>query len=509
MGTCYSASTSAQTSRIEFRPKIANDGGCTFGIPFVKAQIAMDVSPKISIATKRQLRRADRRAGLDLLLRRVASDLISASDRRNLSVFLTQRLAQLTRVRAVGLKEISNSALPRSLQPVRSRDYVAFAIPVKEEGRSVMLEASFDGRTGPDDWTCQLLEAAASLASMLLEAERLATTPAPLTRVERDGAAPLIGSSETMRLLRDRVERVANTNFTVLIEGESGVGKELVARQIHELGPRRHGPFVAINCAALVETLIEAELFGIEERTATGVRGRRGKFEHADGGTLFLDEISDLSMAAQAKLLRVLQDLTVERVGGGGPRQINTRVVAATNRPLVALVDRGLFSTDLFYRLSGVEVRVPPLRMRKGDILELTQYFLARHEGRGRLTITPAAVDALVAYDWPGNVRELERMIEGAIATAESRQISVDDLPVSLRGGYAEHLVPSCQLGDSMRAWGSRYARLVLERNAGNKRQACRALDISYHTLNSYLRYRPVMTPPAASRLSGALVSQS
>jgi len=342
---------------------------------------------------------------------------------------------------------------------------------------------------------------------MLLEAERLASTPAPLTMVERDGAAPLIGASETMRLLRDRVERVANTNFTVLIEGESGVGKELVARQIHDLGMRRQGPFVAINCAALVETLIEAELFGIEERTATGVRGRRGKFEHADGGTLFLDEVSDLSMAAQAKLLRVIQDLTVERVGGVGARQINTRIVAATNRPLAALVDRGLFRTDLFYRLSGVEIRVPPLRLRKGDILELTQYFLARHEGRGRLTMTPAAVDALIVYDWPGNVRELERMIEGAIATAESRQISVDDLPVSLRGGYAEHLMPACQSGDSMRAWGSRYARLVLERNAGNKRQACQALDISYHTLNSYLRHRPATTP-GASRLAGELVSQ-
>ena len=137
------------------------------------------------------------------------------------------------------------------------------------------------------------------------------------------------------------------------------------------------------------------------------------------------------------------------------------------------------------------------MRLRKGDILELTQYFLSRHEGRGRLTMTPAAVDALIAYDWPGNVRELERMIEGAIATAESRQIRVDDLPVSLRGVYGEHLVPSCQSGDSMRAWGSRYARLVLERNAGNKRQACRALDISYHTLNAYLRYRPVTTPAA------------
>lgn len=479
------------------------------GTFFVSGDIAMDAGTKPTIENKPHSRRADRRAGLEVLLRNVAADLLRTSDRRNLSMFLTQRLAQLARVRSVGLKEITNTASPRSLKPVRVRDYVAFAVPVKEEGRQVMLEASFDARMGPDDWTCQLLEAAASVAGMLLETERLASTPAPLTTVERDGAAPLIGSSETMRMLRDRVERVANTNFTVLIEGESGVGKELVARQIHDLGPRRQGPFVAINCAALVETLIEAELFGIEERTATGVRGRRGKFEHADGGTLFLDEISDLSMAAQAKLLRVIQDLTVERVGGSGPRQINTRIVAATNRPLSALVDRGLFRTDLFYRLSGVEIRVAPLRMRKGDILELTQYFLARHEGRGRMSMTAAAVDALIAYDWPGNVRELERMIEGAIATAESRQICIDDLPVSLRGGYGEHLVPSSQMGDSMRAWGSRYARLVLEKNAGNKRQACKALDISYHTLNSYLRYRPMPLPPSNGGSAAHLASRS
>jgi transcriptional regulator with PAS, ATPase and Fis domain len=469
----------------------------------------MDVGPTITIASSRQLRRADRRQGLDSLLRAIADDLLSARDRRNLAVFLTQRLAQLARVRSVGLKEITSSMPPRALQPVRARDYVAFQVPVKEEGRQVMLEASFDPRSALDDWTCQLIESAASIAAMLLETERLATTPAPITAAERDGTAPLIGSSETMRLLRERVERVANTHFTVLIEGESGVGKELVARQIHALGPRRQGPFVAINCAALVETLIEAELFGIEERTATGVRGRRGKFEHADGGTLFLDEISDLSVAAQAKLLRVIQDLTVERVGGAGARHINTRIVAATNRPLAALVDRGLFRADLFYRLSGVEIRVPPLRMRKADILELTQYFLASHEGRGRLTMTPAAVDALIAYDWPGNVRELERMIEGAIATAESRQISVDDLPVSLRGGYGEHLVPAVQIGDSLRAWGSRYVRLVLEKNGGNKRQACRALDISYHTLNAYLKYRPTGTAASTRIDARGLVSRA
>lgn len=455
----------------------------------------MEMATSPTTPARRFSRRADRRSGIDALVRGVAADLLNTNHRRNLAVFLTKRLEQLARIRSVRLNEISGSLTTTSLQPIRARDYVAYTVPVREEGRQVMLEAAFDARSGPDDWTCQTIEAAANLAGLLLEAERLATTPAPLTNADRDGAAPLIGSSEVMRHLRERVERVANTHFTVLIEGESGVGKELVARQIHGLGPRRQGPFVAINCAALVETLIEAELFGIEERTATGVRGRRGKFEYADGGTLFLDEISDLSMAAQAKLLRVIQDLTVERVGGGGPRQINTRIVAATNRPLSALVDRGLFRTDLFYRLSGVEIRVPPLRQRKSDVLELTQYFLALHEGRGRLTLTKAAADALVTYDWPGNVRELERMIEGAVATAESRQICVDDLPVSLRGDYADHLRPAYQRGDTMRAWGSRYARFVLEKHGGNKRKAAEALDISYHTLNAYLKYRPLPSP--------------
>src|SRR4030081_900359 len=158
-----------------------------------------------------------------------------------------------------------------------------------------------------------------------------------------DMAAPLIGSTAAMLQLRDTIERVAGTDFTLLLEGESGVGKELVARQIHELSRRRAGPFVAINCAALVETLLEAELFGIEDRTATGVRGRRGKFEAADGGTLFLDEVSDLSLSAQAKLLRAIQDLAVERVGGHGAHRVDIRIVAASNRSLAGLVQQRLF----------------------------------------------------------------------------------------------------------------------------------------------------------------------
>ena len=308
-------------------------------------------------------------------------------------------------------------------------------------------------------------------------------------RMRRDGAAPLIGSSVVMRAVRERIERVAATDFTALIDGESGTGKELVARQIHEISARRRGPFVPVNCAAIVETLLEAELFGIEDRTATGVRGRRGKFECANGGTLFLDEVGDLSLSAQAKLLRALQDLAVERVGGNGVQQVNTRVVAATNKKLCGLVEARMFRADLYYRLAGIEIQVPPLRERREDILELAGYFLERHAHARQLTLSRSASDALLTYDWPGNVRELERMMERTLALARHSTIEVDDLPIRIRDGFGDVLLPSMIRNDTLRAWGSRYVRLVLERSGRNKRKACRALGISYHTLQAYLRY--------------------
>jgi DNA-binding NtrC family response regulator len=442
-------------------------------------------------------RKADRRIGLHDLVREMATDWVANSGPTDVRSMLVARLRRLLDAKSVQFNELPGTPPLRVGQPIRSHNCVAYYVPTCESGRRVVLEAAFD-RPGVDDWGCQLLEAAASLAAIAIEGERLNRLTDGLTARPADGAAPLIGSSGIMQALRDRVERVATTDFTILIEGESGTGKELVARQIHELSRRRQGPFVAINCAALVETLIEAELFGIEERTATGVRGRRGKFEHADGGTLFLDEVSELSLAAQAKLLRAIQDLAVERVGGVGSRRVDTRIVVATNRSLASLCDKGLFRTDLYYRLSGVDVRVPPLRQRKEDIMELAQYFLSRHAMRRRLAISPAAADALHAYEWPGNVRELERMIEGAIATCESSHIGLDDLPIALRGAYGEILMPSVQANDTMRAWGSRYARLILERCDRNKRQACLALGISYHTLNAYLNYRGKPRPKAA-----------
>jgi transcriptional regulator with PAS, ATPase and Fis domain len=307
--------------------------------------------------------------------------------------------------------------------------------------------------------------------------------------LSKNEAAPIIGGSSVMRAVRDRIERLARTDFTVLIEGESGTGKELVARQIHDSSARRGGPFVALNCAALVETLLEAELFGIEDRTATGVRGRKGKFEHANGGTLFLDEVGDLSPSAQAKLLRAIQDLSVERVGGQGLHRVDIRIVAATNKSLSGLVDAALFRADLYYRLAGIDVQVPPLRDRREDIPELATYFLEQHIAGEPFELSRPAIDALLTYDWPGNVRELQRLMERTVALARGTVIALEDLPLRLRGEYADVLLPAMDDRDTLRAWGSRYVRLVLERSGQNKRQACRALGISYHTLQAYLRY--------------------
>jgi transcriptional regulator with PAS, ATPase and Fis domain len=299
----------------------------------------------------------------------------------------------------------------------------------------------------------------------------------------------LVGRSAVMQDLRVQITRLGATHFTVLVTGESGTGKELVARNVHAVSARARGPFVAVNCAALVESLLEAELFGIEERTATGVKGRQGKFELAEGGTLFLDEVGDLSLAAQAKLLRVLQDLSVERVGGGRSRPMDTRVIAATNRQLTTQVQQGQFRADLYYRLSGVELLVPPLRDRREDVPMLVDHLLGRHQRLRRVVAGDDVIEALCAFDWPGNVRQLERVLERALALAPALRLTINDLPPEVVGDYRA-LVHERPPGErSLRAWSSRYARLVLDRCEGNRRRACDELDISYHTLRALLRY--------------------
>ena len=429
-------------------------------------------------------RRVDTRCAAATMLTAVTSGLALVREPRLVRERFEQELRALVKASSVTFRETPTF----SNRP----NVLTFDLPGPSQEAGLCLEAVFDPAKPVDEWARQLLTAAAQIAALLVEIERAnGRWPLASARSRADGAAPLIGSSHAIRLVRQRIEKVAATDFTVLVEGESGTGKELVARQIHDLSRRRKGPFVAVNCAAIVETLIEAELFGIEERTATGVRGRRGKFEHAHEGTLFLDEVSDLSPSAQAKLLRAIQDLSIERVGACGSRRVDTRIIVASNRPLSGLVESGRFRLDLYYRLNGVDIQVPPLRDRREDVLELARYFLERHRAFRPLGLSDAAIDALLAYDWPGNVRELERVMERAVALAPHGHLELDDLPPALLDGYTEVLLPSLAAHESMRAWGSRYARLVLERCANNKRKACRELGISYHTLQAYLRFRP------------------
>ena len=451
----------------------------------------MDVAVSRTVVD-RVSRRRDRRAAIEELLAALTQTLNRGNDPATIRRTLEESLRRLISARSVQLREGGKREIGSS-EILAGAESIALDVPPGDVGPGGVLEATFDPDCRFDEWDVQLLGMAAHLGALVMEIERgrgrLVRTGFPgVVKPRRDGAAPLIGSTPAMRALRSKIERVAGTDFTVLLEGESGVGKELVARQIHELSRRRGGPFVAINCAALVETLLEAELFGIEDRTATGVRGRRGKFEHADGGTLFLDEVSDLSLSAQAKLLRAIQDLAVERVGGNGTHRIDIRIVAATNRSLRSLVERQLFRQDLFYRLSGVDIHVPTLRERRDDILELARYFLEHHRATRALRLSAGASDALVGYSWPGNVRELERLMERAVALASTNVLELDDLPPALRTDCAAAMVSSLERKDTLRAWGSRYARLVLDRCQGNKRETCRVLEITYHTLQSYLR---------------------
>jgi DNA-binding NtrC family response regulator len=435
-------------------------------------------------------RAAERRRGAGALVTAAATSLSLAREPRLARQRFEEELRALVRARSLTVREE-----PLALAPAPP-NAVCLDVPIAAPDGTARIEAVFEPARILDDWTCQLLDIGAHVAGLLLELERAHTRHllAQAQRPPGDGTAPLIGSSQAIRAVRERIQRVAATDFTILIEGESGTGKELVARQIHDLSRRYRGPFVAVNCAAIVETLLEAELFGIEDRTATGVKGRRGKFEHAHEGTLFLDEVADLSASAQAKLLRAIQDLSIERVGGCGARRVDTRIIVATNKPLAALVERGQFRVDLYYRLNGIDVQVPPLRARREDIVELAQHFLDRHRLLRPLRLPEAASDALTAYDWPGNVRELERIMERAVALAGSDRLELDDLPPALLAGYVEILAPSLRSRHTLRDWAGRYVRLVLDRAQNNKRQACRELGISYHTLQSYLRARRTTT---------------
>jgi DNA-binding NtrC family response regulator len=268
----------------------------------------------------------------------------------------------------------------------------------------------------------------------------------------------LSGDTEALREVLVKIEQIAPVNSTVLIEGESGTGKELVARGIHRLGPRRNKPFIAVNVGALAETLLESELFGHEKGAFTGAAERRlGRFELADGGTLFLDEIGDIPATTQVKLLRVLEEREVTRVGGVTSIAINVRVVAATNRPLREMVEEGSFRSDLYYRLNVLNMYLPPLRERQADIPVLVRRFIAefsRRHDRAFHGISADAMQMLSRYSWPGNVRELRNLIESMVVLAPGHEIGVADIPPQIRDGLTRLLpvrmpaMPSGRNGD-------------------------------------------------------------
>jgi DNA-binding NtrC family response regulator len=320
--------------------------------------------------------------------------------------------------------------------------------------------------------------------------------------------ASLIGRSPRMRQLFSLMERVAATDSSVLITGSTGTGKELVARAIHRWGRRAAAPFVDINCSAIPDTLIEAELFGHERGTFTDAREtRRGLFEEASGGTIFLDEVDALSLPAQAKLLRVLQERQLRRVGGRVNIQIDVRVISATNRDIKRAVAGGAFRSDLFFRLGVIPLRVPELRERGGeDIRLLVSHFLGRAGRRDarRRVFSSDATRALLSYHWPGNVRELENAIEYALAVSETEEMGVDDLPPDVLREKPDddatpHALKECwRRGTPLAEIERLYILNVLERCEGNQVKAAAVLGIDRRTL--YRKLRGYGALPAPTR---------
>ena len=308
------------------------------------------------------------------------------------------------------------------------------------------------------------------------------------------GLKNIIGESPAMQEVFDIIRQVAPTQASVLIQGASGTGKELVAQAIHRLSPRGKGPFVAVHCAALSATLLESELFGHEKGAFTGTAGqRRGRFEMADGGTLFLDEIAEIDTATQVKLLRVLEERTFERVGGEETVSVDIRVIAATNKDLREYVSQGKFREDLFFRLNVVDILLPSLSERAGDIPLLAERFLKEYAHRNERPIngfTPDALEMLSRYSWPGNVRELRNAVEKMVVLARAGWLARNDVPANIRAALAGPPAPPVTMceGNSLVEAERQKILDVLGKHKGNRSLAAAALGISRRTIHRRLK---------------------
>jgi two-component system response regulator HydG len=311
---------------------------------------------------------------------------------------------------------------------------------------------------------------------------------AKLAEMGASGGKAMVGQSPAFRAMMDTLRQAAPSTATVLLMGESGTGKELAARALHEHSQRAKGPFIAVNCAALPESILEAELFGVERGAYTGAVARReGRFERAHGGTLFLDEVGEMPLSAQVKLLRVLQEGEIERLGGTQTVKVDVRLVAATNKDLQKEVAEGRFREDLYYRLNVVEVRVPALASRREDIPLLADAFLRRFAAKNAKTLrgfSPEAQQILENYAWPGNVRELEHAVERAVVLAKNEVLEASDLPESVRkgplGSAGQLIIP---IGTPMEEIERRVIHETLRHTKGDKTLAARLLGIAARTI--------------------------
>ena len=339
------------------------------------------------------------------------------------------------------------------------------------------------------DGACDYLQKPVSFDQLEATAQRVLTP-----RGERQDAAELfegIGKSAAFRSVLARAQRVAQTAADVLIEAESGTGKELLARLIHRASPRAGGPFVAVNCSAFPENLLESELFGHVRGAFTGANNARpGKFELADGGTLLLDEISEMPLSLQPKLLRALQEREIDRLGDTKPLPVDVRVIATTNRSLRAQVEAGQFRADLFYRLHVVPLSIPPLRERREDILPLAEYFVRKHaegelSGTYQLSIEFAA--QLETHDWPGNVRELENVVRRSLALASGRSLGPQQLDAN-RNNRAADKNPGFQPGVTLQEVERRLLEATLDATGGNRTKAAELMGVSLRTVRNKIR---------------------
>jgi two-component system response regulator AtoC len=355
-----------------------------------------------------------------------------------------------------------------------------------ETAIATIRAGAFDFITKPFDIEDMLVavERAVRDRGLRKEVQRLQTA------LERPSTpSELVGNSSAMQTVAEVIARVAASDVGVLITGESGTGKELVARAIHRRGPNAEGPFVAVNCAAIPEALLESELFGHARGAFTDAKfQRRGLFAEANGGTLFLDEIGEMPLSMQVKLLRALEEKSVRPVGSNTAIPFEARVVAATNKNLEEAVEDRSFREDLYYRIHVVHIEVPPLRTRGGDTLELAQHFLtiaAARQNKEVRSLSPAAAERLVAYTWPGNVRELLNAVERAVAMARFQEITVEDLPERIRAYRRTPLVVTADADElvTLEELERRYVGRVLEAVGGNKSSAARVLGLDRTTL--------------------------